>query len=325
MRVTGLRARMVIVIALALALQGVAAPAFAYEWTRDLKAGDTGRDVRALNVRLSGWYPSNDQQWMKINQTFGAETTAALKAFQAHYGLTVDGLAGAETFETLNALEDENGSTIHFDYKEFKQNENSRCSAKANAYSDTFGGGMVAPRRVRKFVRRLMWRLEAVRAKGGDNPIGINSGFRSVAYNDCIGGARLSQHMYGTAADNRMADTGNRKQRNLARKSQFHGIGCYATLSHNHFDTRIDNRALKETRYWWWPEQDARGRDLDYAGKPCWGEKKRTTSTARYTTTAALFDAVRAALPGAGSLMPSRAEIEAFEDAGEAADLHGAD
>lgn len=316
---------MIVVLVAALALQSVAAPALAYEWTRDLKEGDTGTDVRALNVRLSGWYPNGEQRWMKINQTFGSKTTAALKAFQAHYGLVVDGLAGAETFEVLNGLQKKNGSTIHFAYKEFKQNENSGCSARANAYADTFGGGMVAPRRVRKFVRRLMWRLEAVRAKGGNNPVGINSGFRSVAYNDCIGGARLSQHMYGTAADNRMANTGNRKTRNLARKSQFHGIGCYSSLSHNHFDLRIDNRALKETRYWWWPEQDRKGRDLDYAGKPCWGETRRTTSTARYATSAALFDAVRAALPGAGSLLPSRAEVEAFEDAGEVDDLHGAD
>lgn len=69
-----------------------------------------------------------------------------------------------------------------------------------------------------------MWRLEAVRKKGGRKSIGIISGFRSVAYNNCIAGARASQHLYGTAADNRMVGVKNRREREIAKRSQIHGI-----------------------------------------------------------------------------------------------------
>lgn len=183
---------------------------------------------------------------------------------------------------------------------------------------------MVAPRRAKRNARRLMWRLEAVRAKGGRRPIGINSGFRSVKYNSCIGGAGLSQHMYGTAADNRMVAVSNRKQRQLAKRSQLSGIGCYSSLSHNHFDVRLDNADLPEARAWWWPRRDSKGRDLDANGRPCWGEKKkgaRVGSEAPAGGSRALAAQARAA----GSLIPTEREIEAFEAAGEVPELGPAD
>lgn len=310
----------------ALALQVlVALPAAAYPFTRPLKEGDRGADVRALEVRVAGWYPNDRQQHMPINSYFASDTTEAVKAFQSHYGLVADGIAGPATFARLNAMQKDNGSTIHFKYGEFKQNFNSRCSARANAYAGTFDGGMTARRRTKRNVRRLMWRLEALRAKGGNNPIGVNSGFRSVAYNDCIGGARASQHLYGTAADNRMAEVSNRRERNLAKGTQFHGIGCYSTSSHNHFDTRLDNKDAPEARYWWWPERDKEGRDLADDGRPCFGEstsKSNSTDdgdagTASYRTTSAVLDAIRTLLPGAGSLIPSVTEVELFQKAGE--------
>uniref|UniRef100_A0AAU8AX11 Murein endopeptidase K n=1 Tax=Dulem virus 189 TaxID=3145666 RepID=A0AAU8AX11_9VIRU len=42
--------------------------------------------------------------------------------------------------------------------------------------------------------------LESVRIKFG-KPVIINSGYRTPSYNEKIGGAMLSQHMLGTAAD----------------------------------------------------------------------------------------------------------------------------
>ena len=140
------------------------------------------------------------------------------------------------------------------------------------------GAAWLLHSRAKKNVKRLMWRLEAVRAKGGGKAIGINSGFRSVNYNDCIGGARASQHMYGTAVDNRMAEVTNRHERDLARGSQFHGIGCYSSLSHNHFDIRLENPKLPGSQAWWWPEKDGAGRDLADDGKPCWGESSRSAA-----------------------------------------------
>ncbi|MGH2730585.1 MAG: D-Ala-D-Ala carboxypeptidase family metallohydrolase [Actinomycetota bacterium] len=291
----------------------IPARASAYEFTRPLREGDTGPDVRALQVRVAGWFGRSNRKTFLIDGDFGPRTAGAVKAFQRHFGLDVDGVAGAGTFEILTRLEDGNGSTAHFDYSEFWQNKNPACSAKANAYAGTFQGGMVAPGKVKRNVRRLMWRLEAVRAKGGRHPIGINSGFRSVAYNDCIGGARASQHLYGSAADNRMAEVANRAERDLARRSQLSGIGCYGSLSHNHFDIRMDNKDLPATQALWWPERDNKGRDLDDNGVPCWGEVKSAA-------------VAKASVAGAGSFVPSAHEVAAFEAAGELFfDLGGAE
>jgi zinc D-Ala-D-Ala carboxypeptidase len=303
----------------------LAPPAFAYEWTRSLQQGDRGPDVRALKVRVAGWFPRADQTRFPLGPLFNRKTVRAVRRFQRRYGLTADGFAGPATLEILNSLEKNNGSTSNFGYWEFHQKRNSRCSARANAYAGTFRGGMVAPARVRMYVRRLMWRLEAMRAKGRNNPIGVNSGFRSVAYNACIGGAGASQHMYGTAADVRQANVSNRSQRDRARGSALSGIGCYSSMSHNHFDLRLENADLPSSRFWWWPRRDRAGRDLDHTGRPCWGESARTVANAELRTTEEVLRAVRRTLPGSGSLLPTVAEIEAFKRAGEPSDLSGAD
>ncbi len=305
-----------IVLAIA-GLLVVASPAHAYKWTRPLTQGDSGPDVKALQTRVAGWFPRSVQKKFPIDGIYSLRTANAVKAFQAFFGLTADGVAGQETLDFLNTFEDPNGSTIHFDFKEFVQHQNSHCSAQANAYSGTFNGGMVSKWTVRRNVKRVMWRLEAIRAKGGGKTIGINSGFRSVPYNDCIGGARSSQHMYGTAADNRMAETDNRLERDLARGSQVHGIGCYASLSHNHFDLRIDNSDLPGSQFWWWPERDESGRDLDESSKPCWGQEEKSAPGG--SSEKAPF------APGMGSLVPSVFEILRFAAAGEPSDLGGAD
>lgn len=299
----------------------LAAPAGAYEWKRRLHVGSRGSDVRVLQVRVAGWSTLRRPAQFVIDGDYGPATADAVRAFETFYRLPhPNGAAGPKTFAKLNALQDADGSTKHFDFSEFVQRSSSSCSARANAYAGTFGGGMVAEKTVRRNVRHLMWRLEAVRAKGGSHPVGINSGYRSVAYNDCIGGASSSQHMYGTAADNRMAEVSNRQARELAKASQVHGIGCYSSQTHNHFDLRMDNAALAYARAWWWPDRDSRGRDLDDNGVPCWGEVDRAAAPV-----AAVLDGVAAAVPGAGSIVPSVAEIELFEEAGEPADLEGAD
>jgi zinc D-Ala-D-Ala carboxypeptidase len=294
--------------------------ASAYNFPRPLQEGDSGKDVRAFQVRIAGWYAA-PRDHLRIDGVFGPSTTEAVVAFETFHGLAADGIADEEVYEVLDSLTDGDGSTAHFDFDEFTQNTNQACSAKANAYAGTFGGGMVAPRRALSNVKRLMWRLEAVRAKAGSKPVGINSGFRSIAYNDCIGGARASQHLYGTAADNRIAERTNHRARRLARHSQIHGIGCYSRLPHNHFDLRMDNDDLPSSQFWWWPERDDAGRELDEAGVPCWGERTRTQPAAP----AGLLAAILGAVPGAGSLVPSVGEIGAFEAAGEVPDLGSAD
>ncbi|HEV2755531.1 MAG TPA: M15 family metallopeptidase [Actinomycetota bacterium] len=320
---TPLLCRVALLVSVVAATTLVAAPAaVAYDFTRSLKRGDEGPDVRALQTRVAGWFPRDDQTPMGIDGVFGRKTARAVKAFQRFKGMDVDGVAGAAVFEALNKLEDDDGSTAHFDWAEFVQNRNPGCSAQANAHAGTFGGGLVAPAVVKKNVRRLMWRLEALRAKAGGHAIGINSSFRSVAYNDCIGGARASQHMYGTAADNRVAEVDNRSSRELAMTSQFSGVGCYSSLSHNHLDIRVENAGSGTTQFWWWPKTDGKGRHLADDGLPCWGEVVRKGAVARAVN---VLDLVTAAVPGAGSLVPDAAEVDAFEGAGETEDLLGLD
>lgn len=277
----------------------MAGPAGATTFTETLKPGDSGPKVKALQIRVAGWFPRSGQTEMGVDGTYGPGTEEAVKAFQAFYGLQSDGIAGPTTFAIIDGLEDDDGSTAHFEWSEFWQNNNSSCSAKANAYASTFKGGMVSPARAKKNVKRIMWRLEALRAKAGDKTIAINSGFRSSAYNDCIGGAGASQHMYGTAADNRMAEVNNRYERDLARRSQIYGIGCYSSLSHNHFDIRIENADAPSSRFWWWPDQDGKGRDLADDGKPCFGE----TATKK--------------APGSGMLLPTLFSLQEFESTPE--------
>ena len=312
-------------IALAIAAPAVEAKPFDHR----LRPGARGSDVKALQVRIAGWYPTRRQRTFSVDGIYGRQTKKAMKAFEAGYGRPVNGVASRKDLRILNWLQDRNGSTKHFDYREFVQNRSSSCSSRANAYAGTFSGGRSSPLRVKRNVRRLMWRLEAVRRKSGRKPIGIISGFRSVAYNNCIAGARASQHLYGTAADNRMAGVGNRRGRNIAKRSQIHGIACYSSLSHNHFDLRIDNKDLRAGRFWWWPRRDRRGRDLTEGGSPCWGQGRsaRDSGSAlipRFTTSSVLHD-MRHGVARAGSLVPSLQEIELFEFAGEGEDLGGVD
>ena len=320
-----------IVISTALVVSVVIAPgAQARQFDRRLKPGAKGSEIRALQVRIAGWYPTNRQETFRIDGSYGDQTRATMKAFEAAYGRPVNGVASKDDLRILNKLQDPDGSTEHFNYSEFDQNRSASCSSRANSYAGTFSGGMSTPRRVKRNVKRLMWRLEAVRKKGGSKPIGINSGFRSVAYNECIGGARASQHLYGTAADNRMVGVDNRTQRRIAKRSQIHGISCYSSLTHNHFDLRIENKDLQGGHFWWWPKKDRRGQELADDGLPCWGERPRRASraagaTLAHTTNPSVLHDLRHGVTGAGSLVPTLEEIELFETSGEAEDLGGLD
>ena len=294
-----------------------AAPAAAYEWPKALEPGAKGPHVRALQTRVAGWFPAKDQAVFEIDGIFSGQTEAALKAFQQHYGLVADGVADAGTFTALNLLEDEDRSTAHFDFSEFWQNRNSSCSKEANSYAGTFAGGKVPEQTVKRNVKRMMWRLEALRAKLGDNPIAINSGYRSVPYNKCIGGATYSQHMYGTAVDLRVAGVTNRRARTVAKSSQVHGIGCYSSLPHNHFDLRMQNESLEAARSWWWPERDVHGRDLADDGLPCYGEIEQTSS----------ISASGAAVESQSRDLRewTEAELDEWKARGEASNLRGLD
>ena len=160
-----------------------------YTWSRVLKRGMSGSDVTQLQIRLAGWVTQGEN--LAIDGIFGPATEAALKRFQSAYGLTVDGIAGSQTYSKIYALQDDDCTPIHFAHSEFNYN----CGAR------NYAGGAVTEAQARQNMIRVMWQLEALRRKLGDRPLVITSGFRSKSCNASVGGSSTSRHMYGDAAD----------------------------------------------------------------------------------------------------------------------------
>ncbi|WP_327121078.1 D-Ala-D-Ala carboxypeptidase family metallohydrolase [Streptomyces sp. NBC_01341] len=210
--------------------------AHAYNWTRTMNQGANGADVTELQIRVAGWAAdSASHSRVSIDGDFGAGTAAAVRRFQAAYGLSVDGSAGPATQAQLNALEQSDGSTTHFNWSEFTDRSNG-----------TFNGGKVSAATTRENARRAMYKLEALRKKLGNTAITVNSGFRSIAHNAEIGGASDSMHLYGTAADLTVPGVSNRTVYQKAETCGFSGLERY-TVDHQHVDSRADLG-----RAWWW-------------------------------------------------------------------------
>ncbi|MFI8231232.1 D-Ala-D-Ala carboxypeptidase family metallohydrolase [Streptomyces sp. NPDC085900] len=208
----------------------------AYGWSRTLNEGDSGADVTELQVRVAGWAAdSASHSRVSIDGDFGPGTAAAVRRFQAAYGLSADGSVGPNTQAKLNSLEQADGSTLHFNWSEF-----------VNQTDGTFNGGKLSASQVKENVRRCMYKLEALRKKLGDKPITVNSGFRSIAHNAEIGGASDSMHLYGTAADLDVSGVSNKTVYQKAETCGFSGLETYNT-DHQHVDSRADLG-----RDWWW-------------------------------------------------------------------------
>ncbi|WP_326699739.1 D-Ala-D-Ala carboxypeptidase family metallohydrolase [Streptomyces sp. NBC_01754] len=191
----------------ALATAGTAQADGCYTWTRTLSSGATGNDVTQLQIRVAG-YPGYNSV-LAIDGSYGPATTAAVKRFQAAYGLAADGIAGPATQAKLYALQDNDCTPVHFTYPEL------------NKCNSTWAGGKVAAGTAKANALSSMWKLEALRHALGDQPLRVTSGFRSASCNSAVGGASNSRHMYGDAVD---LGAGPHSLCTIAKQARNHGF-----------------------------------------------------------------------------------------------------
>jgi len=213
--------------------------AFAYNWTRTMRKGSSGNDVKEVQIRVAGWASdSPSQKNIKIDGIYGEETKAAVIRFQKAYGLTPDGIVGPDTQAKLNELEDMDGSTKNFDWSEFYSHD-----------GKGFSSGKVSSAQVKENIRRTMYKLEALRKKAGNRLVYVNSGFRSINYNNLVKGSSNSMHMYGVAADIQVSGKTPYEIQQIAKTCGFSGIIRYSSFVH------VDSR--QEYPYgsasWYWP------------------------------------------------------------------------
>lgn len=203
-----------------------------YTWSRTLSEGASGADVTALQIRVAG-YPGYGGV-LAIDGAYGPGTAAAVKRFQAAYGLAADGVAGPATFSKIYALQDDDCTPVHFSY------------AELNDCNTTWAGGAVSAATAKSNALRTMWKLEALRHALGDQSIRVTSGFRSQACNDAVGGAASSRHLYGDAAD---LGAGPHSLCLLAQQARHHGFnGILGPGYPGHSDhTHLDHRS---GRFW---------------------------------------------------------------------------
>ncbi|MFB9233967.1 D-Ala-D-Ala carboxypeptidase family metallohydrolase [Plantactinospora siamensis] len=241
------RAALTLALTIATTGAGVAATAGAaqadgcYTWTRTLQTGRSGEDVRQLQIRVAGW--AGYAGTLTIDGRYGSRTAAAVRRFQAAYGLRADGIAGPKTFAKLYALQDNDCTPAHFSYAELDDG----CGGAG------WDGGPLSAAATRANALRMMWKLEALRHALGDRPLTVISGFRSRSCNAKVDGAARSQHLYGNAAD--IVSPGV-PLCTIAREARSHGAsgllgpGYPGHSDHVHLDARTENSADRLPAYW---------------------------------------------------------------------------
>jgi zinc D-Ala-D-Ala carboxypeptidase len=200
-------------------------------WDRTLSQGMSGEDVRQLQIRVSG-YPGYDAV-LVIDGAFGSATRSAVVRFQQAYGLTDDGIAGPQTYDKIDALEDHDGTPINFSY------------AELNHCNSDWSGGAVSASTAKFNALVNMWKLQAMRHALGDAPLYVSSGFRSYSCNSAVGGSSTSRHLYGDAVDL----TGSHSLCTLAKQSRYHGWREILGPGYKGHDDHV-HLAHKSTKTW---------------------------------------------------------------------------
>lgn len=166
-----------------------------------LRRGSRGNQVKDLQSKLNN---------LGINAgnpdgIFGAGTEKAVRELQSIFNLGSDGIAGKNTFDLLDKLD----QVKHFKLDEFRCKHCKKLKLDIN----------------------LLLKLEELRAKTG--PLIINSGYRCPVHNRNVGGASASQHLKGTAADIRGTKMNPSQVHGHANKIfSDGGVGKYNTFTH---------------------------------------------------------------------------------------------
>jgi zinc D-Ala-D-Ala carboxypeptidase len=199
-----------------------------YTWGRTLRPGMTGDDVRQLQIRVAGWVSQDEV--LIVDGEYGQATANAVGRFQAGYGLPADKIAGPQTFGKIYELQDDDCTPIHFTYPEFD-----KCN------SNFTGSSRVTQAQAKWNILQVMWKMEALRRKLGDNPLRITSGFRNDRCNANAGGAANSPHLYGEAGDVGSGPRSLCEIYRAARSAGFSGLlgpGYPGHNDHIHADNR---------------------------------------------------------------------------------------
>ena len=191
-------------------------------------------ETREVQTRVAGWFPrTRTQRHLVIDGVNGPATATAIGNFQASVGLPLTGTLTTPTERELAKINESDGSTLHFAWTDFKSPRDHSQLYKVSVWQAVAN------------LRMLMWNLEGLRSKLGDQPIYINSGIRSVPYNSQIGGAGDSMHMYGLAADISVRNRTPNQVAEAAATCGFSGIFVYP--GHCHVDLRA-----RDGRPWVW-------------------------------------------------------------------------
>lgn len=148
----------------------------------------------------------------EVNGVENDKTKKGIREFQKIFGLVVDGVAGKNTWAVLNKAKE---------IKNFKVQEFACKHCKSI-----------------KIDINLLVKLEELRQAIGSKPIIINSGYRCPTHNRNVGGAKNSQHLYGKAADVRVAGMSPRQLEKYADRVFSNGGVGMGGATIVHVDTR---------------------------------------------------------------------------------------